>query len=142
MLSEETVNSLLGCHNLLKKLFIDGYFENDEIVLEKVRVALAAYDLAYTDDKKFVSENVVEEVQHYLIRPPVNAYNVERWTGTEWIPDDGEPGICFSGQSEAYGIPYAWVPNCACSLTDKNCPSVLATNRTCYKFKCANVVLI
>ena len=38
-------------------------------------------------------------VVHKLCRPPADAREVERWTGSAWIADDGAPGLAFSGQA-------------------------------------------
>lgn len=74
--------------------------------------------------------------RHFKIRPPKDAHNIERWTGTEWIPDDGEPGLAFSG-SAGRGYPAAWFPECRC-FAEPNCPKRRAMDRTCERFRASN----
>jgi len=55
-----------------------------------------------------------------LCRPPEDAFDVEKWNGHQWLPDDGKPGYAFSYMqpvsAEAqfgYTTPYpcaGWVP--------------------------------
>lgn len=81
--------------------------------------------------------------QHWLGRPPEGATNVERWTGSVWVIDDGEPGLSFSGEFPGTTycgtlFPYAWGPDCECFLNYACCPKRIAMSRTCDRFHCSN----
>lgn len=77
---------------------------------------------------------------HGLCRPPEGAVDAERWTGTDWIPDDGKPGLCFSGKENRF--PFAWYPEAAIGCKNryetKLCVAELAGNRTADRFHCSN----
>jgi hypothetical protein len=87
-------------------------------------------------------------MSHWLGRPPDGATQVERWTGTEWVPDDGLVGLAFSGmffgapahsKDPSRYFPYAWGPNCDSSCHDPNCPHKVAMRRTFKRFNgCSN----
>jgi hypothetical protein len=75
---------------------------------------------------------------HPMCRPPKDAVNVERWNGRRWIPDDGKPGRCFSGE-DSRGFPIAWAVDCDCSFIDNHmAPIGRAMRRTAERFGCAN----
>lgn len=97
-----------------------------------------------TEKKKKLKEHQKRFVPHQLCRPPENAFNVERWTGEAWIPDDGEPGLAFSGQwvspESGNTFPTAWYSgSCNCSFVDEDkCPNRIAANRTVKRYYCSN----
>jgi hypothetical protein len=96
-------------------------------------------------DNKYALEfsgNVSGDALHpvTLIRPPNGSRDVERWTGTEWIADDGLPGLCFSGKDSngMFGFPVAWYPKCERDGVGKDCIHTIAMNRTVDRYSCAN----
>jgi hypothetical protein len=81
-------------------------------------------------------------MKHWLGRPPKDEplINVERWTGKDWIKDDGEPGLAFTAtlvNCVTGGPPMAYGPGCDCWL-DKKCPMVIATERNVELHHCSN----
>lgn len=90
--------------------------------------------------------------EHLLGRPPAKLYEVERWTGRVnfdtasellerlgtpiWVPDDGKPGLAFSGLiKEGFIFPMAYFGECH----DLNCiVHRMAMERTVERFKGAN----
>lgn len=76
---------------------------------------------------------------HAMCRPPSESTDVERWTGDGWIPDDGKPGLAFSGLEPFH--PCAWTTQCNgdCwdSMSTNPCARTIAMNRTCDRFRCA-----
>ena len=81
---------------------------------------------------------------HKNCRPPAGAQNVQRWTGTRWITDDGQTGLAFSGETPhtsdggwAGAFPTAWATACTgtCGLT---CVLHIAMSRTTQRFGAAN----
>lgn len=77
---------------------------------------------------------------HDPCRPPKDlVLNVERWTGTEWIADDGKPGLAFVGLDEA-GVPYAISTRCggACFKSKSGCVKDIAHKRNTMRYSCSN----
>jgi hypothetical protein len=72
-------------------------------------------------------------------RPPKDAVNVERLSPNgRWYPDNGKPGIAFSGQ-DSRGFPLAWYGDtCAAVGCTGKCPACCASQRTCNRFGCSN----
>jgi hypothetical protein len=89
--------------------------------------------------------DIKNKLEHWLGRPPAEAQQVERWTGTRWIPDDGKPGLAFSGVVFDGGLrckiptPKTWTSDCDCHLiSDNRCPSGIAARHTVKRFSCSN----
>lgn len=92
--------------------------------------------------------------QHRLIRPPEartandELTDVERWTGEAWIPDDGQPGVCFSGMRKIG--PAHIYPDCQCALSrdrhpdqwQLDCPREIAVRRSAERFGGSSGVLV
>lgn len=74
--------------------------------------------------------------KHYLIRPTEELLESQRWTGTTWIPDDGAPGLSFSGRA-LNGPPMAYYGECNC-FTEDDCPQKIAMNHTAERWHCSN----
>lgn len=73
---------------------------------------------------------------HKFCRPPKTAVKVERLLKSgKWIPDDGKPGLAFSG--EEFEFPCSWSVECDCGF-DFDCPCYIALNHTGERFGCAN----
>lgn len=81
---------------------------------------------------------------HKLCRPPPEAREVQRWTGSRWIPDDSKPGLAFSGLfpyvssgGHHTSYPAAWTTERTerCSST---CVCNLAMTRTASRYGAAN----
>lgn len=73
-------------------------------------------------------------------RPPQGALHVERWDGTSWSTDDGQPGIAFS-YLDTRGFPMALA--CSCQACWHGCHGrslalQCAMVRTCERYRCAN----
>lgn len=80
-------------------------------------------------------------VIHKEGRPPPEAIEVERWVGDDtFIPDDGRPGVAFSGRlPHAKGqTPYTWHGGCPCGWGAQDCPVRQSTDRTCKRYGCSN----
>lgn len=84
--------------------------------------------------------------KHGLIRPNGIPQKVEKLVLRKgkpiWLPDDGKPGIAFSGLDLRFfggmGSPTAWYSKCDCTFDRKNCPKELAMKYTCNRFHAAN----
>lgn len=72
-----------------------------------------------------------------LGRPPNDAQDCERWTGTEWVPDDGQLGLAFSYRDSKL-FPYALAGYCECLGYDVNCPRSVASHRNVERWRCSN----
>lgn len=79
-------------------------------------------------------------MEHWLGRPPTEALNVHRLTlDGAWVPDDGQPGIAFSGHTPVDGYPHlthasAWVSHHGkCDL--EKCPCYKAANYTLHRYQ-------
>lgn len=79
---------------------------------------------------------------HYLVRPPVDATQVEVWRGTRWVRDDGYAGTAFSARLG--DVPVAVFPSCSCDhgRPGSVCPSELAMQRTAERFGAGNGVAL
>jgi len=76
---------------------------------------------------------------HWLGRPTETPHpkSIERWTGAEWVPDDGNPGLAFSGLSDGFGgfgTPTTWTSSCSCDWMNGTCPARIAVNRTVKRY--------
>ena len=79
--------------------------------------------------------------EHWLGRPSGNSElkEVERWTGAQWVKDDGKPGLAFSGLDGS--TPIAWSSEgCACDsqASHEKCPMNRSLRYTAKRFGCAN----
>ena len=108
----------------------DGQFltgpeeELDEYLIEKARVKARKKRLKYLASlPKF---------------RPGEYRDLERLTETgEWIPDDGQPGIAFSGL-DPEGCPYAIYSRQSDRASYFDSVVHLASDRTCKRFGCSN----
>lgn len=82
--------------------------------------------------------------QHHNCRPPAEAIEVRRWSGARWVPDDGKPGLAFSGKMpyKSKGgydkeYPACWTTECtpACRST---CAQSRALTYTSKRYGAAN----
>ena len=73
-------------------------------------------------------------------RPPSDASEVERWTGSEWIQDDGLIGQAFVGK-DVHGYPIAWAVD-AKDCYDTSSFINLAVRRCADRWYCANGKLL
>lgn len=77
-----------------------------------------------------------------LCRPEPGATEVERLRSDRtWVPDDGRPGLAFSGLLPnppcEIPTPMAWAPRFN-AYDDANDPGEIAMARTCWRFSAAN----
>lgn len=79
---------------------------------------------------------------HYLVRPPVDATDIEAWNGTSWVCDDGVAAAAFSARVGA--APVAFFPSCSCDhgRPGSTCPSEMAMRRTVERFGAGNGVAL
>ena len=113
--------------------------------LRKVPTAELRAELARREAKLVVRRERVARKKHNPNhpkgRPPEGAYKVERLTDDlEWIPDDGQPGIAFSGMDDKF--PYNWSSygHCNCDMTRfyQECPRQISSYHTAKRFGCSN----
>jgi hypothetical protein len=95
--------------------------------------------------KNKVKEVARKKAQHKLGRPPAKAFDVLKLNSrNKWVRDDGKPGRAFSGKRSYVdgnavrsAIPVAFMPDCDCSMFDRNCPGKLARDKTTERFGAA-----
>ena len=85
-------------------------------------------------------------VERRRFRPPSSWEQVERWTGTEWIPDDGKKGNAFNGifphSSESgrhhYRTPVSISKDCECTCINPYCLVRVSMSRGSTRFGACN----